>query len=98
MIQNRVKRILREGGMALGAYVGGIADPQIVELIDRVADVVRKSGVTRLALPMNNAVFPRNAAQLRALGVGYANCAPTPEARLLKSLQSQVDEARKLLA
>jgi 2-keto-3-deoxy-L-rhamnonate aldolase RhmA len=33
MIENRVKRILREGGMALGAYVGGIADPQIVEII-----------------------------------------------------------------
>src|SRR5215468_5128950 len=33
MMQNRVKRILREGGMALGAYVGGIADPQIVEII-----------------------------------------------------------------
>ena len=33
MIQNRVKRILREGGLALGTYVGGIADPQIVEII-----------------------------------------------------------------
>ena len=33
MMENRVKRILREGGMALGAYVGGIADPQIVEII-----------------------------------------------------------------
>ena len=33
MIQNRVKRILREGGMALGTYVGGIADPQVVEII-----------------------------------------------------------------
>jgi hypothetical protein len=59
---------------------------------------VKASGVTRLALPMGNAVFPRNAAQLRALGVGYANCAPTPEARLLKALQAQADEARKLLA
>src|SRR5262245_43037139 len=33
MQDNRVKRILREGGLALGTYVGGIADPQIVELI-----------------------------------------------------------------
>ncbi len=33
MIQNSVKRILREGGMALGTYVGGIADPQVVEII-----------------------------------------------------------------
>ena len=53
--------------------------------------------MTRLALPMNNAVFPRNAAQLRALGVGYANCAPTPEARLLKALQAQTDEVPALL-
>src|SRR5262244_2366758 len=33
MKENRVKRILREGGLALGTHVGGIADPQIVELI-----------------------------------------------------------------
>jgi hypothetical protein len=63
-----------------------------------VAEVVKASGVTRLALPMGNAAFPRNAAQLRALEVGDANCAPTPEARLLKALQAQADEARKLLA
>src|SRR5262245_11993520 len=132
MMQNRVKRILREGGMALGTYVGGIADPQIVEIIghagfdaafidlehtsfdlrdvqlmvmaaermgiapivralgvtgqtdhpklvetiSRVADVVRRSGVTRLALPM---ATPFSRATLR-------NCArsvwATPMARL----------------
>ena len=33
MIENRAKRLVREGGMAFGIYVGGIADPQIVELI-----------------------------------------------------------------
>src|SRR6186713_3262820 len=33
MQENRAKRIVREGGMALGTYVGGIADPQIVEII-----------------------------------------------------------------
>src|SRR6266852_6363329 len=33
MRENRVKRILNEGGMALGTHVGGIADPQIVEII-----------------------------------------------------------------
>lgn len=46
---------------------------------------------------IQNQVFPRNAAQLRALGVGYANRAPTPGARLLKALQAQADEARRLL-
>src|SRR5258706_3610962 len=33
MQPNRVKRIMREGGLALGTYVGGIADAQIVEII-----------------------------------------------------------------
>ena len=82
---------------ALGV-TGRTDHPKLVEAINRVAESVRRSGVTRLALPMNNPVFPRNAAQLRALGVGYANCAPTPEARLLKSRHAQAEEARKLLA
>ena len=31
---------------------------------------------------------------LRELGVGYANCAPAPEVRMLKSMQAQIAEAR----
>jgi hypothetical protein len=30
---------------------------------------------------MHHAAFPRNAAELKALGAGYANCAPTPESQ-----------------
>ena len=33
MQSNRVKNILKSGGLAMGTYVGGIADPQIVEII-----------------------------------------------------------------
>src|SRR3954464_824074 len=33
MQENRVKRILSEGGLALGTHTGGIADPQVVEII-----------------------------------------------------------------
>src|SRR5687767_13847797 len=33
MQTNRVKKILKEGGLAMGTYTGGIADPQIVEII-----------------------------------------------------------------
>src|SRR6201982_326405 len=33
MQENRVKRVLAEGGLALGTHTGGIADPQIVEII-----------------------------------------------------------------
>jgi 2-keto-3-deoxy-L-rhamnonate aldolase RhmA len=78
---------------ALG--VSGTPDhPKLVEVVHRVAEAVRKGGVARLALPMNHGALPRNAAQLRELGVGYCNCAPSPEVRMLKSLQAQVAEAR----
>ena len=78
---------------ALG--VGGTSDhPKLVDVIHRVAEAVQKGGVARLALPMNHAALPRNAAQLRELGVGYTNCAPSPEVRILRSMQTQVAEAR----
>src|SRR5437762_7801953 len=81
---------------ALG--VGGSANhPKLVEAVHRVGDAVRKGGVARLALPMNHPALPRNAAELRELGVGYANCAPAPEVRMLRSMQAQVAEARSLL-
>jgi 2-keto-3-deoxy-L-rhamnonate aldolase RhmA len=72
--------------------------PKLVAAIDRVREAVRKSNVgVRLALPLAHAAYPRNAAQLKELGAGYTNCAPTPEVRLLKSLQEQAAEARRLL-
>jgi 2-keto-3-deoxy-L-rhamnonate aldolase RhmA len=81
---------------ALG--VGGTSNhPKLVETIHRVADAVRKGGVARLALPMNHPTLPRNAAELRELGVGYCNCAPSPEVRILTSMQAQVAEARGLM-
>jgi 2-keto-3-deoxy-L-rhamnonate aldolase RhmA len=82
---------------ALGV-TGQTDHPKLVQTIDRVAQAVRKSGVTRLALPMSHPVFPRNAKELRELGVAYANCSPAPEARLLRSMEAQATEARKLLA
>src|SRR5262249_35757290 len=81
---------------ALG--VGGTSNhPKLVAVIERVAESVRKAGITRLALPMNHPTLPRDAAQLRELGVGYANCAPAPEVRMLRSMQAQVTEARARL-
>ena len=68
MQTNRVKKIIREGGLVLGAYVGGIADPQIVEIINRVADAVRKGGIARFALPTNKTGVPaQRGAVARAL-------------------------------
>jgi 4-hydroxy-2-oxoheptanedioate aldolase len=84
--------------MSRSLGVSGQPDhPKLVEAIDRVREAVRKSNIARLAIPLNHAAFPRNAAQLKDLGVGYTNCAPTPEVRLLHSLQAQAAEARKLL-
>jgi len=71
--------------------------PRLVAAIDRVRAAVRKGTGCRLALPLNHAAFPRDAAQLKELGAGYTNCAPTPETRLLRSLQLQAAEQRKLL-
>jgi hypothetical protein len=40
--------------------------------------------------------LPRNAADLKALCAGYANCAPGPEARLPQSLRKQLAAGRLL--
>lgn len=78
---------------ALG--VAGTADhPKMLAAVERVSNAIRKGGFARLALPMNHPALPRNAKQLRELGVGYCNCAPSPEVRILKSMQAQVAEAR----
>ncbi|HUA51068.1 MAG TPA: aldolase/citrate lyase family protein [Candidatus Sulfotelmatobacter sp.] len=65
--------------------------------IERVRKALAKGAGAKLALPVNHPAFPRTAAELRALGCGYANCAPSPEARLLKALSDQVAEARQQL-
>ena len=44
--------------------------PEARAAVDRVAEAVRKGGVARLALPMNHPTLPRDAPQLRELGVG----------------------------
>jgi 4-hydroxy-2-oxoheptanedioate aldolase len=71
--------------------------PKLAETIERVRRAVEKGGVAKMALPLEHPAFPRNAAQLRDMGVGYANCSPGPEQRLLKSFQEQVAAARRQL-
>jgi 2-keto-3-deoxy-L-rhamnonate aldolase RhmA len=78
--------------------VSGTPDhPRLVAAIERVRMAAQHSAGARLALPLDHAAYPRNAAQLKAMGVGYTNCAPTPEARLLKSMREQAAQARKEL-
>jgi len=71
--------------------------PRLVAAIDRVREAAKRSAGAKLALPLNHTAYPRNAAQLKELGAGYTNCAPTPEARLLHSMCEQAAQQRKLL-
>ncbi|MBI3968770.1 MAG: hypothetical protein HY329_24300, partial [Chloroflexi bacterium] len=77
---------------ALGV-AGQSNHPRLVETVDKIAAAVRRAG-KKLAFPLEHPVFPRNADQLREMGVGYCNCAPGPEVRLLRSLQEQIRTAR----
>jgi 2-keto-3-deoxy-L-rhamnonate aldolase RhmA len=72
--------------------------PRLAETIERIAEAVKASGNARLTLPLEHPAFPRSAAQLRALGVGYANCGPAPEVRLLRSLSEQTARIRQQVA
>ena len=67
------------------------------ELIERLQKALANGAGAKLALPINHPALPRNAAELKAMGCAYANCAPAPEVRLMKSLQAQDDEMRKQL-
>jgi 2-keto-3-deoxy-L-rhamnonate aldolase RhmA len=92
--------LLAVGPSDLSRSLGVTGEPDHVSLvaaIDRVRAAAAKSAGARLALPLHHAAFPCNAAQLKALGAGYANCAPAPEARLLHSMRAQLAEARRLL-
>jgi 4-hydroxy-2-oxoheptanedioate aldolase len=81
---------------AVGA-AGESSDPRLIAAIEKVSQAVKRGGVAKMAFPMNHSSYPRNAAQLLELGVGYANCAPTPEVRMMRSMIAQVEEAHKLL-
>lgn len=71
--------------------------PKLVSAVERIAEATRGAGKARLALPLGHPQFPRTASELRALGVGYTNCGPTPELRLLRSMTQQVGEIRATL-
>jgi 2-keto-3-deoxy-L-rhamnonate aldolase RhmA len=78
---------------ALG-LTGQPDSPKLAQTIEHIARTVQASGNARLSLPLEHPAFPRSAAELRALGVGYANCGPAPEVRLLRSLADQISRVR----
>src|SRR5689334_18069156 len=69
MQANRVKRILREGGLALGTYVGGIADPQIVEIIGH-------SGFDAAFIDMEHTSFDLRDVQLMVMAAERVGISP----------------------
>jgi 4-hydroxy-2-oxoheptanedioate aldolase len=72
--------------------------PRLAQTIQGIAKAVKASNNARLTLPLDHPAFPRSADELRALGVGYANCGPPPEVRLLRSLMEQTSRVREQLA
>jgi len=88
MQPNRVKRILRAGGLALGTYTGGIADPQIVEIIGH-------AGFDAAFIDLEHTSFDLRDVQLMVMAAERVGITPM---RMLKSMQAQVADARALLA
>lgn len=89
--------IVAVGALDLSRALGvtGQSDhPKLVAAIERISLAVKKSGNARLSLSVGHPQYPRSAAELRAMGVGYANCAPPPEVRLRRSMSQQVAALR----
>ena len=81
MKENRAKRILREGGLALGTHVGSIADPQIVELIGL-------AGFDAAFIDMEHTCFDLHDVQLAVMAaerVGITPIVRTPPASIRPS-------------
>jgi 4-hydroxy-2-oxoheptanedioate aldolase len=69
MQPSRVKKILREGGLALGTYTGGIADPQIVEIIGH-------AGYDAAFIDMEHTSFDLRDIQLMVMAAERAGITP----------------------
>jgi 2-keto-3-deoxy-L-rhamnonate aldolase RhmA len=64
----------------------------IVSAVERVRRALLGRAAPRLALPANHRLMPRTPNALVEMGVGYANCGPAPERRLLQSLVDQMNQ------
>src|SRR5438477_10603933 len=74
MQENRAKRIMNEGGLALGTHTGGIADPQIVEIIGH-------AGFDAAFIDMEHTSFDLSTVQLMVMAaerVGITSLVRTP--------------------
>ncbi|MBM3341055.1 MAG: hypothetical protein FJY56_02935 [Betaproteobacteria bacterium] len=69
MQPNRVKKILKSGGIAMGTYVGGIADPQIVEIIGH-------AGFDAAFIDMEHTSFDLSTVQLMVMAAERVGVTP----------------------
>lgn len=69
MQPNRVKKILKSGGIAMGTYVGGMADPQIVEIIGH-------AGFDAAFIDMEHTSFDLSTVQLMVMAAERVGVTP----------------------
>ncbi len=86
MQTNRVKKILKEGGLALGTYTGGIADPQIVEIIGH-------AGFDAAFIDMEHTSFDLRDVQLMVMAAEASEITPLvrPESNASDAIQRVLD-------
>lgn len=77
---------------ALG--VSDTGDPLYQRTIEEISLGIKKVGKAKMAFPLNLPGYPVDVAELKRLGVAYANCGPADVLRLLSSYQQQVEEIR----
>lgn len=71
--------------------------PRLMEPIEHIAATLKRVGKAKLALPLNLPAFPLTIAQLKELGVAYANCGPADVGRLMDSYKQQLKDIRSHL-
>jgi len=92
--------VVAPGPVDLARSLGVIGQPdhpRLVAAMERIANAVRKSQRTRLALPLGNIMYPRTAAEFIALGGGLALAGGAPEVRLLRSLSQEAADLRRTI-
>lgn len=72
--------------------------PQLEKTIEHIALTLKKLGKARMTFPLNNPIFPLDAAGLQRLGVAYTNCGPPDVRRLFTSFRQQVQDIQSRLA
>jgi 4-hydroxy-2-oxoheptanedioate aldolase len=81
------------GPADLSSALGLAGDRQtLVDLIEDIAERVRRAGNARLFLPMYHAVLGYGPQELRRLGVGYCTVGPAPTAVLFQALRDTVQQ------